>query len=794
MKHSVESRFFAIIAGALLVFVAPLFLLFLVLTSERAQKESRDHAEVLVNVNANALAKPLWDLDSQSVEQVLARIAADPSVVSVHVTDLSGQLDLRQTVVADLTDSLHVVTRDVEYVHRDRLQRIGRLTVSFASPGLFTALKSIELTFISIFLFAIAAVAGAAVIGNRIMVITPLLRLTYAVEATRRFGSRYRVDWRSNDEIGNLASSFNQMQSQLEKEEEELKLAHKRATDLYNLTPAMLFSTDSEDRITAVSDYWLAETGYRRNQVVGRPFSDLVEESDRAAYLGRDRSFAEDGSREDLTCKFVCAQGMVLDVLITERQVPSEGDDASPPTLSVMTDITALKRSEERIRRQAIIDHLTGLLNRQGFEATGAARIAEADAGGQELACLLIDLDRFKWINDNLGHAAGDTVLCDFARRLDRLVGPAGSAARLGGDEFAVLMVAPDGVAAARGLAQSVMDVFDSAFEVSGTRARLSASIGIACYPAQADTAPALLQRADMAMYARKRDGKNGVMLFDSAMLDGARRKSEIEAHIHDALAQDWFEVYLQPIFALPDGRIRGFEALLRLIHPEHGPMPPGEIVQVAEETGQIVEIGNRVIDKAVAALAELARGQAPEDAYVAINVSPLQVEPGLPARLAAALASHGVAPGRVVVEITEAVLMNDNPDVRMILDELARLGCRLALDDFGTGYSSLSYLNRFPVNIVKIDQSFTQALSQEDERVRQKSRMLVEGITAMAQKMACVVIAEGVETEAQWQMLQAIGVDCGQGYVYSRPLPVREIVSMIERRAVAARAGAGFR
>ena len=763
MNHSVENRFFAIVCGALLVFVAPLFVLFLFLSSGRAEKEIKDHISVLLIANAQALAKPLWDLDEDSVTQISATTVAEGAIVKVNVRDLSGQLDVTQsTIPKAYKGPLEAVSRSIIYNGVDGAKNLGSITVYYPTLGLFDGLKSEEIVFISIFIFAVLTVFGAALIGNRIFVIQPLMRLTHAIEATRQLGSRHHVDWQSNDEMGRLAHSFNAMQSKLEREETELKLAHRRATDTYNLTPAMLFSLDKDDCIAAVSDYWLAATGYARANVVGRKFASLVLPESRAKYIERKRSHPDSAARFDVTVKFHCRDERVMDVLILETTAIQDG-----LSLSVMTDVTDLKQSEDRNLRQAITDHLTGLLNRQGFETALDAKISEADKRKRELACLFIDLDRFKWINDNKGHAAGDAALRELVARLQARLEPGDIAARLGGDEFAILLLAEDAEARAIDMATRIADVFEAPF---GGDARLSASIGIAIYPRHAANAAELLLNSDIAMYAKKHDGKNGAQIFDNGMLDASRRRAELESHIESGLSEDWFEAHLQPIVNIDDRSIAGFEALMRLHHPQKGILPPARIIEVAEETGSITRIGNRIMEKAVSNFARLSRLDGMQDTYLAINFSPLQFEPELPVRIAALLSRHDISPKRIVVEITEAVLMDDNPETRMVINEICRYGCRIALDDFGTGYSSLSYINRFPVDIIKIDQSFIRAINDTASDVSAKSRMLVESITTLSHKMNCTVIAEGIETEEECTTLRTMGLDYGQGYLFHRP------------------------
>lgn len=789
MTHSVESRFLAILSGALLIFVAPLFILFLFLASARARTEIVNHATIVATSNAKALSQPLWDFDSESVGDIAEMIVSDPAIAKVVIRDANEFQLLRESKTTRTGGvRLDSISEPILHDSPSGQQRIGEVIVYYPEVGLFSSLKPIELGFISIFAFAVMAVSAAAIIGNRIMIITPLMRLTAAVDATRKFGSRQRVNWDSRDEMGDLAARFNEMQSKLEKEERELRLAHRRATDIYNRTPAMLYSIDTDDRITAVSDYWLVATGYSRAEVIGRFFASMVDPADQEIYTARRQDAGEGKPSKDVTVRFIRASGERMDVLIVETP-PGAGDIRSSFSLSVMTNVTALKDSEARIRRQAVTDHLTGLMNRKGFEAALNEKIRLADETGQELACLFIDLDRFKWINDNLGHAAGDTVLCDVVAKILPVLKPDDSVSRLGGDEFAILRMAPEAQHSAFQLAKSLTELFERPFDTGTTiEARLSASIGIAFYPQHTRSGAELLQMSDMAMYARKREGKNGAQVYDPSMTDQTRRRAELEEFIETGLANDWIDAYFQPVVNLKTGDIVGFESLLRLLHPERGVLPPGDIISVAEETGSIIRIGNRMLDISMAHFARIIAERNLPDAYVAINFSPLQVESSLPARLAALVERHGIRPGALIVEITEAVLLQGNPEVLAVLDQIRKFGCRIALDDFGTGYSSLSYLNRFPVDIVKVDQSFVKALSVGGRDVHDRSRMLVEGIAAISHKMACTVIAEGIESQEQWRILLEMGVDCGQGYLFSRPLPIDELVDMMQSDIAQAR------
>ncbi|TDK39009.1 EAL domain-containing protein [Rhizobium deserti] len=784
MTHSVESRFIALISGALLIVVAPLFTLFLALSSQQSSENLNKHVDVVLATHSQALGKPLWDLDPDSMRQVAETLVADPAIQAVQITDTTGKLSLSSgTLGTSLSPELTPISKEITYrsLHGDRL--VGTITLYVPTLGWFSALHEMEFAFISIFIIAIFTVFGAAILGNRLLIIKPLMRLTAAIEATRRLGSRHHVDWRSTDEIGRLAKSFNEMQTLLEREEREIRRAHQQTTEIYNLTPAMLFSLTADDHIAAVSDYWLLATGYRREDVIGHPFSELLAPNDRDLYQARKRQVKSAGPAIELTVAFRCADSRLMDALVVETELC--GASASlAGSLSVMTDVTELKQSEIRNRQQAISDHLTGLLNRQGFEAVLDRKIIDADLAKSELACLFVDLDRFKSINDNLGHSAGDAVLRQFVERLQPLLGSDDTASRLGGDEFAILIAGHAAEQRGIELCQKIVDVFETPFPVHGTSARLSASIGLAVYPSHASSAAELLQKSDLAMYARKRDGKNGAQVYDAAILDKTRERAEIESDISAGIAGKWFEAHFQPIVDLTTGIPIGFEALMRMRHPSKGLLSPSRIIEAAEETGTIAEIGRLILEEAAANLARLSGLPDMADTYVAVNFSPLQFEPGLPARLAGVLGRHAIRPSRLIIEITEAVLMHDNPEIRAVLNEIQNLGCRIALDDFGTGYSSLSYISRFAVDIVKIDQSFIHSLTDASTDVGGKSKMLVEGIRAISHQMNCEVVAEGVETEQQRSLLLEMGIDYAQGYYFSRPREIKELMSELSAGA----------
>jgi diguanylate cyclase (GGDEF)-like protein/PAS domain S-box-containing protein len=769
-----ERRFLLIICSALLIFVAPLFGLFYYLSAQRTLQERMDRIDLTISTNAQALGKPLWDFDIDSAKKVAAAIASGNEIEAVHVRDSSGSIAISIPPVGTKQPvKTRSLSTQINYISPDGLKHVGMLEIEVNDGGLLSTIGRRDITFMFIFVFAVTIVFLAAVIANRVIVIRPLMRLTEAVIKTRRSGYRQKVDWHSHDEMGLLADNFNEMQSELAHEESALKAAHAMVQAIYNKTPAMLYMVDAVGRIAAVSDYWMVATGYTREHVTGRNFDDFVVSSEHAE-SNTDFSHHEGLEAAVSTVKFRCADGRIIDVLV--RQTPMGDSTDMTSALCVMTDVTELKEAETRNHLQAITDHLTGLLNRQGFEAALDGKIIEADRRHHQLACLFVDLDRFKWINDNLGHAAGDQVLKEVVARVSRQLRPSDVIARLGGDEFAILVSAPDAESIASSISDRIKTIFATPFTPEGSNVTLSASIGIALYPQHAHSAAELLQKSDMAMYARKRNGKNGMEVFVDSMADAARKRAEMERFIDDALENDWFDAWLQPICDLKTGRPTNFEALMRLRHPARGILPPAEIIAVAEENGTIEAIGNVILNKAIEYLARISRIPGFQDVCMSVNFSPLQLNAELPARMSDILLKSGVQPSRIVLEITEAVLMRNNPEINMVLRGLRDCGMSIALDDFGTGYSSLSYLHRFPVNIVKVDRSFVSALHPDSATERDKSYLLIQGIHTIARHLNCKVVAEGIETPSQRDALRDMGIEFGQGYLFSRPLSIDDI------------------
>lgn len=781
---SIQRKFLVTMLMALIAVNGPLLAVFSIVSSNAIEREIRAKKQVVFDANSKALSKPLWDYDFANLARVAETIALDPDIALVEIyNDDDGLVAAAPQIAAgrkrQLPENADVQHEEIFHDVGDRAVKVGALRIVYLADRIQAAVWSNVGKSAILFIASAIAVLAAALFINKMMIVRPLSRLTMAIEATRRLGKRRRVDWQSPDEIGQVVFNFNEMQERLEVEEEQLQSAHKRLSNLYNNTPVMLYSVNDDDTIVGVSDYWLRATGYDYDRVIGRRFKEFVSEDSRDEYADkRCLSKLSAGEASEVYCRFRKRDGSIIDVLISET-ADLDHSGKRRRSLSVMTDITALKNAEAEVRRRAHTDTLTGLANRASFSIDAEQAIDRARDADGRLAILFFDLDRFKWVNDNLGHHAGDEVLKAVANRILPLVGRGDLFARLGGDEFAILLEGTDVDDRVIDLATRISDTLSDPFELEDRLLNVTVSVGISFYPDNAATAHELLKASDVAMYRQKKEGRNGYCLFDEKMGQEAGRNLEVEAFIVDGLRNDWFELHFQPIINLRSTEIIGFEGLLRLIHPTEGVISPVELIAVAEDKGTILDIGDRVLDLGLSHLEKLTKHPDHHDAYLALNLSAAQFLPNLPAKLAALLMKRNIRPERLILEITESVLMQQNPELERIFENIRVLGCRFALDDFGTGYSSLSYLNRFPVDIVKIDRSFVHSLSAADGcQLSRKSRALVQGIATMAHELDLKIIAEGIETESQFENLKELGIDAGQGYLFGKPRPFDEYVT----------------
>jgi PAS domain S-box/diguanylate cyclase (GGDEF) domain len=466
--------------------------------------------------------------------------------------------------------------------------------------------------------------------------------------------------------------------------------------------------------------------------------------------------------------------GRIIWLHTQARTIPWNGGE--PARQLIVVDITLRKNFEAQLTRQANYDAVTGLPNRTLALDRLRTALASARRHQHGVAVLFVDVDHFKKINDALGHAVGDRFLRQLAHRLKSCIREEDTVARLGGDEFLIILPKLADTADAERTARRILDTVGRPLVLEGQELFVSISLGIAQFPEDGDEADVLLRHADAAMYQAKDQGRGAVRFFTAELNDRMRERIRIEAAMRRALEHGEFALFFQPLIDLSTSEIVGAEALMRWNSNVLGSVAPDRFIPVAEETGQIVQLGAWALRSACDQLARW-RAAGHEGIRLCVNVSTRQFRTAtLVDTIRQALANHALPPSLLELEITESLLMEDGADVETTLRRLEACGVRLAVDDFGTGYSSLSYLNRFPIDTLKIDRSFTAGIASEGTQAP-----LVEAMIVMAHRLSLKVIAEGVETMEQIKFLRAQGCDVAQGYYFSRPLPGDEFLSFLE-------------
>ena len=506
------------------------------------------------------------------------------------------------------------------------------------------------------------------------------------------------------------------------------------------------------------------------NSLTGMTAKDLV---------GPRRSPAADPSGGESTqyeISVIRPDHSTIELLISTAPIVLAGSE-EPGTLCMMSDVSGLRHAEEELAHWALHDSLTGLPNRVLLVDRIDQAFSRASRAPGSVAALFCDLDGFKEINDSFGHHVGDEVLSVVAARLRTAVRPADTVARIGGDEFVILCEGLEDESIAFGIAARVLSSVAEEFTVGGHVIALSVSIGVAF--ARNDVSAELLGNADAAMYLAKQRGRNRTELFDEQLRKVASERISLIADLRHAVARDELRVHYQPIFALSGEELLGVEALVRWQHPVRGLLAPDVFIPAAESANLIGEIGAWVLAAACRQAARWAHcGPGGQPLHMAVNVSARQLAQGssLVELVADELQSSKIDPSTLVLEVTESVVMDNAEATLSLLNQLKALGVKLAIDDFGTGYSSLIYLKRFPVDQLKVDRTFVGGLGENSD-----DAAIVASVVGLARAVGIVAIAEGVETSEQLATLQGLGCGCGQGYLWSRPLPAEELEEMMQ-------------
>jgi diguanylate cyclase (GGDEF)-like protein/PAS domain S-box-containing protein len=578
----------------------------------------------------------------------------------------------------------------------------------------------------------------------------------------------------------------------------QLENSEKLYRYLVDSSPDIIYTLNHEGQFTFVNDRAYQLLGFAREELIGKHYSILVHDEDleRARYVFNERRVDERASR-NVELRLKCHNGTGADrtfnntlMTISLNSIGMHLPDQEVRkleffgTYGVARDITDRKRAEEVISYQAYHDILTDLPNRILFKDRLGLAVIQAKRKMTELAVMFIDLDRFKLVNDTLGHVKGDELLQQVSLRLKDCLRRGDTLARQGGDEFTIVLPELRDREDARAIADKFLECLQLPFDLDGHQVHISASIGIAIYPGDGDSIDELLRHADIAMYQVKALGKNGHSFYHDSMLDVSHQKIALEQSLRRALEQGELEMYYQPLIDVISGRIVGAEGLMRWNHPQRGLLSAGEFLPFAEESGLMLPISDWMLGALCRDMLEW-NAATSQPIRLSLNLSPQYLERGdFFEKMRAALGRYGLAPAQIEVEITENICIRNPQYAIEQLNKLCQLGVSVAIDDFGTGYSSLSYLHRFPIHTIKIDQSFVKEIHDEHGHYP-----VILAIISIARGLGLHLIAEGVETEVQARYLKANGCLTMQGYFYHRPISLTDFIAVLGTQDPGARA-----
>ena len=568
----------------------------------------------------------------------------------------------------------------------------------------------------------------------------------------------------------------------------QLESSERKYRYLVDSSPDIIYTLDHEGRFTFVNDRVQQLLGFSREELIGEHYSVLIQEDDvlRANYVFNEGRGDYRLSRNvELRLKSRHAKGEVRTFTHELMTISFNASDTSPEpdltqrelfgTYGVARDITDRKRADELITYQAYHDILTDLPNRVLFKDRLGLAVLQAKRNDASLALMFIDLDRFKLVNDTLGHAIGDKLLQQAAVRLKACLRSGDTLARLGGDEFTAVLPELSDRQDAVLIAEKFLECLRQPFQLAGQSVHISASIGIAIYPGDGESTDELIRNSDIAMYQMKAEGKNGYSFFDRSMLDASCQKIELEHSLRLALERGELEMYYQPQVDVRTQKIVGAEALMRWNHPERGFLGAGDFLPFAEENGLIIPITDWMLEAICLDLLDW-NAAGGEPVRLSLNLSPQYLDRGdFFDKLKNALTLHHINASQIEVEVTENICIHNPQTAIEQLNKLCQLGVSVAIDDFGTGYSSLSYLHRFPIHTIKIDRSFVMKIQNDNSQCP-----VVLAIISIAKGLSLNLVAEGVETPVQERYLERSGCNTMQGYLYHKPLSQKKMLALL--------------
>ena len=569
------------------------------------------------------------------------------------------------------------------------------------------------------------------------------------------------------------------LEQKVKERTEELRASETKYRTIFENTGAATIISENDEIISLANSEFVSISGYAKEALEFRkPWLDFIDEKNRRK-ISQMKTALWNNPLVDLEprlieSEFINKDGAVRDVLITLAAIPDTGK-----SVVSLTDISELKEAERQIYHQAFHDELTSLPNRALFmEHLRMAIKRTKRRRDYNFAVLYLDIDRFKNINDSLGHSVGDALLVSFAERIQDSLRDIDTLSRFGGDEFVILLEDIETMDFASDVADRLQNTLEEPFHLNGKEIYAPASFGLVANTRDYDQPEAIIRDADAAMYHAKETGKAKFKIFDKKLHERAIHLLQRETDLRKAIEERQFVTYYQPIVELQTASLVGFEVLIRWQHPTMGIMYPNGFISIAEETGLIIPITTLIVEKSCQDLKQW-QETVGDTLTLSMNVnisSKHFMLPSLMDDIKSVLVETGLPPEQLKLEITETALMEDADDTIQLVHRLKDYGLKLVIDDFGTGYSSLSYLQRLPIDTLKVDRSFVSQITSQKE----DNRNIVEAIISLAHRLKMIVVAEGVETPEQYAMLMSLGCEYGQGYLFSRPIPKQEIDQLI--------------
>ncbi|MDD5365555.1 MAG: EAL domain-containing protein [Gallionellaceae bacterium] len=773
-RHSILVRSAVMLLGSFFLAGAVTISISLAFTSARQHQAATDRLNRLLDTVESTVRIACFVQDEKLADEVAQGLLKNKEVQSVTISSEDGRA--RRL----LSDSRHgLITSGLRLAREVRSpfnaeKVIGRIQVDANTTAIADDIHD-EVRFITLEIIGqLVLIALTVVAVMLVFIVRPIKAMSdglHRMDATK--GERLAVPRNhANSEIGRLVHDINGLAGNLVDtldQERTLRLdkevEEKKYHSIFENAETGIFIVDQAENLPSWNPAFALLLGIPTNEVYQGTLNIRQlpwENASRIVEMALNCRLDNIGLSDDLAIRLRNGSRRWLSVVLTPV-----GEDLLQ---GVVHDVTEHKEAEASARRLSVTDALTGMANRLGLEEELQAMLRDpliAQTGG--FALVLADLDNFRRINEGFGLPTGDAILRGAATRLGRCVKGSDTLARLTDDRFALILQSVTGSEEAGRIAERILASIRKPFPVDDAQIQIHASLGITLYPKDGADIPGLLRNAELALDRAKTMGGNGFVFFDPALTEAAEQRRHQENDLRQAIQNREFRLYFQPIVDLADNRLAGAEALIRWLQPEQGLIPPDAFIPLAEKIGLIDEIGLWVLD---AACAQLAGWQAQGlDRYLSVNISAHQIPDGLPpAALADAVRRHGVDPARMALEITEGVLLADVNKALTWIEAAHGLGFRIYLDDFGTGYSSLSYLKRFPVDTIKVDKSFVGDMGEDGG-----DRTLVEAVVAMARSLGMSVVAEGVETAGQLDLLRAMNCRYGQGYYFSRPVPAEQ-------------------